>query len=129
MTAAAVIYADSLSRLVAFYGVLGFRVDESETGDYAVLIGPQMELSVIQALKHAASQDTVSDPPRIREETPLKLVIFVPSIDEALAATSVLGGRTKEGSNRWTFRGHTVQDAVDPEGNVYQLRQALRVSR
>jgi hypothetical protein len=50
---------------------------------------------------------------------------LVPSIDDTLAAASLLGGRAKEGSKRWQFRGYAVQDAVDPEGNVYQLREAL----
>jgi hypothetical protein len=39
--------------------------------------------------------------------------------------TGALGGRIKDGSKRWQFRGHAVQDAVDPEGNVYQLRAPL----
>jgi len=64
-------------------------------------------------------------PPQARESTPIKLAFLVPSIDEALAAAGLLGGRVKEGSKRWQFRGHAIQDAVDPEGNVYQLREAL----
>jgi predicted enzyme related to lactoylglutathione lyase len=125
MTHAAVVYAKSLGRMVDFYAALGLTLDESNPGDYAVLTGLQMELSIVQIPEHIASQIELSSPPQVRERTPIKLVFVVSSIDEALAATRVLGGRVKEGSKRWQFRGHAIQDAVDPEGNVYQLREAL----
>ena len=126
MTHAAVVYAKDLDRMVAFYTALGLTLDESGSGDYAVLTGEkELELSILQIPERFASQIRLTDPPQARESTPIKLVFFVSSIDETLAATSLLGGRAKEGSTRWQFRAHTVQDAVDPEGNVYQLRAAL----
>lgn len=126
MTHAAVIYAKDLDRMVAFYtAALGLAVDESARGDYAVLLGPNLELSIVQIPQHIASQIELSDPPRARESTPIKLAFVVSSIDETLEAARLLGGRMKDGSRRWQFRGHVVQDAVDPEGNVYQLREAL----
>jgi hypothetical protein len=30
-----------------------------------------------------------------------------------------------DGATRWQFRGHAIQDAIDAEGNVYQLREPL----
>ena len=125
MTHAAVVYAKSLDRLVNFYAALDLTVDERDAGDYAVLIGRHMELSIVQIPEHIARQIELSSPPQVREGTPIKLVFVVSSIDDALAATRVLGGRVKDGSKRWHFRGHAVQDAIDPEGNVYQLREAL----
>ncbi len=123
---ASVVYAKNLDSLVAFYAGLGLRLDEFARGDYAVLIGgAELELSIVQTPERIASQIRLSDPPQARESTPIKLVFFVPSIDDTLATASLLGGRVKEGSKRWEFRGHAVQDAVDPEGNVYQLRAAL----
>ena len=123
MTHAAVVYAKNLDRMVDFYVALGLTVDEAQRGDYAVLTGPELELSIVQTPEHIASQIELSNPPQAKERTPIKLVFFVSSIDETLAATCLLGGRVKDGSKRWQFRGHAVQDAVDPEGNVYQLRQ------
>jgi catechol 2,3-dioxygenase-like lactoylglutathione lyase family enzyme len=123
MTTAAVIYAKDLERLVEFYAVLGLKVDEVEGGDFAVLLGDGLELSIVQIPKHIASQVEISTPPQARTRTPLKLAFFVPSIDKSLEATRVLGGRIKEDAKRWEFRGHAVQDAIDPEGNVYQLRE------
>ena len=124
MTHAAVMYARDLDRLVEFYAAHGLTVDEAQS-DYAVLTGPQCELSIVQIPQNVAAQIEVQSPPRAREETPIKLVSVVSSIDEVLRVTGALGGRIKDGSKRWHFRGHAVQDAIDPEGNVYQLRELL----
>jgi predicted enzyme related to lactoylglutathione lyase len=125
MTLAAVIYAKDLDRLVAFYSALGLTIAEAEHGDYAVLTAPHVELSVVQIPRHIASQIEISNPPQARSQTPIKLVFVVPSIDGALEAARARGGRVDEGSKRWPFRGHAVQDAIDPEGNQYQLREPL----
>jgi catechol 2,3-dioxygenase-like lactoylglutathione lyase family enzyme len=125
MSHAAVVYAKDLDRMVAFYAALGLSVDQAERGDYAILTGADIELSIVQVPERVASQIEISDPPQVREATAIKLVFFVRSIDGTLAATGPLGGRIKDGSSRWQFRGHSVQDAVDPEGNVCQLREPL----
>ena len=125
MSHAAVVYAKDLDRMVAFYAALGLTVDEAQRGDYAVLMGPELELSIVQIPERIASQIELSNPPEVRERTPIKLAFLVSSIDETLTATRVLGGRVKDDSKRWQFRGHAIQDAVDPEGNVYQLREPL----
>jgi predicted enzyme related to lactoylglutathione lyase len=123
--AAAVIYAKDLDRLVAFYAALGLKVDEAES-DFAVLLGAGLELSIVQIPKQVASEIAISTPPQARTRTPIKLAILVRSIDESLEATAALGGRVKEDAKRWQFRGHALQDAIDPEGNVYQLRERLK---
>jgi catechol 2,3-dioxygenase-like lactoylglutathione lyase family enzyme len=120
-----VIYAKDLDRLVEFYAALGLEVDEVERGDFAVLLGAGLELSIVQIPKQVASQIEISTPPQARTRTPLKLAFFVSSIDKSLEATRTLGGRIKEDARRWQFRGHALQDAIDPEGNVYQLREPL----
>lgn len=125
MSHAAVVYAKDLDRMVAFYAALGLVVDEAQRGDYAVLMGPQLELSIVQIPERIASQIELANPPQVREMTPIKLAFVVSSIDETLTATRALGGRVKDDSKRWQFRGFAIQDAVDPEGNVYQLREPL----
>jgi hypothetical protein len=125
MTLKAVMYAKSLDRLAAFYATCGLAVDEIELGDHAVLTGPGVELSIIQIPAPIAAQIEISIPPQARSTTPIKLAFVVSSIDEALEAARPLGGRIADDSKRWQFRSHTVQDAVDPEGNVYQLRELL----
>jgi predicted enzyme related to lactoylglutathione lyase len=84
-----------------------------------------MELSIVQIPEHIASGIEITNPPQVRSRTPIKLAFVVPSIDETLEAGRILGGRVEEGSKRWQFRGHSIQDAIDPEGNQFQLREAL----
>ena len=115
-----------LDRLVAFYAALGLDVDEAERGDYAVLLGNGVELSILQIPLQVAAQIEISAPPQARTCTPIKLAFVVASIDKSLDATRALGGRIKDDAKRWQFRGHAVQDAIDPEGNVYQLREPLQ---
>ena len=124
MTRAAVMYATDLDRLVEFYTAHDLTVDETRPGDYAVLTGPHCELSIIQIPRHIAAHIEIQSPPQARENTSIKLVFVVSSIDEVLNVTGALGGRIKDGSKRWHFRGHAVH-AIDPEGNVYQLREPL----
>lgn len=118
-------YAKDLDRLAAFYAALGLTIDEVEPGEYAVLTGPGVELSIVQIPMHIANGIAISSPPQARERTPIKLAFTVPSIDQALESTRPLGGRVMDSAKRWQFRGHAIQDAVDPEGNVYQLREPL----
>ncbi len=125
MTLAAVLYAKNLDRLVELYTTLGLVVDEFQHGDYAVLTAPGVELSIVQVPEPVASQIEISSPPQVRSRTPIKLVFFVSSIEPTLLAAARLGGRIGDGSKRWQFRDHAVQDAVDPEGNQYQLREPL----
>ena len=125
MTLAAVIYAIDLGRMVDFYRTLGLEVDELEHGDYAVLLGPAIELSIVQMPERLAAQIDTSNPAEARSDVRLKLAFTVSSIDETVEAARLLGGPIKDDSKRWQFRGHDVQDAIDPEGNVYQLRAPL----
>jgi catechol 2,3-dioxygenase-like lactoylglutathione lyase family enzyme len=118
-------YAKDLERIAEFYTALGLKVDESQPGDYAVLTGPELELSIVQIPQAMASRIEISNPPQARESAPIKLAFVVSSIDETLEAARLLGGRIQDGSKRWRFRGHAIQDAIDPEGNVYQLREPL----
>src|SRR5262249_40870582 len=70
-------------------------VDETQPGDYAVLTGPALELSIVQIPRDLASQIEISSPPQARERTPIKLAFVVSSIDETLEAARSLGGGVK----------------------------------
>jgi predicted enzyme related to lactoylglutathione lyase len=125
MANAAVMYVTDLDKMVQFYAQLGLKLEETKRGEYAVLAGLHFEMSFIQSPRPLASQINASKPPQAREQTPIKLVFIVPSIDVALEAGVSLGGQIKADSRKWQFRGHTIQDAIDLEGNVYQLRELL----
>lgn len=125
MSHATIMYVKDLGRMIEFYTALGLTVDGAQDGDYAVLTGPQCQLSLVQVPKDIAARIEIATPPQAREETSIKLVFVVSSIDQTLQTTGALGGRVKDGSKRCHFRRHAVQDAIDPEGNVYQLREPL----
>ena len=93
MSHATPVYAKDLDRMVVFYAALGLTGGQTQRGDYAVLMGSELELSIVQIQERIASQIELSNPPQAREGTPVKLAFVVSSIDETLAATRVLGGR------------------------------------
>ncbi len=119
----AVVYVKDFGKLVAFYARFGFEVVEMEPGDYAVLAAAGAELSIVQIPERIAVGIEIAEPPEVRGSSPVKLSFEVASIDDALTAAALLGGRGIEVAGRWEFRGKVVQDAIDPEGNVYQLRE------
>ncbi len=125
MILAAVIYVKDLDCMVEFYTALGLTVDHAQHDGYAVLTGPHCELSLVQVPTDIAARIEIASPPVARENTPIKLAFVVSSIDQTLHTTGAIGGRRKDGTKKWTFRGHAIQDAIDPEGNVYQLREPL----
>lgn len=118
----AVVYAKSMSRLVRFYEALGFAVSEAEP-DYTLLLANGTELNLIQAPKAIAESISVATPAEMRTHTPIKLVFLVDSIETTAAQINAHGGRVDRGQARWDFGHYYVQDAVDPEGNIIQLRE------
>ena len=52
----------------------------------------------------------------------MKPLLPVASLDEARAAAASLGGIVDGVEREWDWRGATVVDGHDPEGNVFQLR-------
>ena len=122
MLMGAVLYAKNMEVLVSFYQWLGFELrDQSQ--DFALLERAGTELSVIQAPDAIADAIDLGDPPESRTQTPIKLVFLVDSIETVSSRLSEHGGRMDRGHARWEFGGYFVQDAVDPEGNIFQLRQ------
>jgi predicted enzyme related to lactoylglutathione lyase len=72
---------------------------------------------------HIAESISISEPPEIREETPIKLFFPVASISQARAAAPALGGQVGPVEREWEFWCIRACDGYDPEGNVFQLRQ------
>ncbi len=83
----------------------------------------QTELTIVQAPPNIADEIALADPPVSRVYTPLKLVFLVPSIESAAKVLNDHGGRIDRGQARWEMGDFYVQDAVDPEGNIFQLRE------
>jgi predicted enzyme related to lactoylglutathione lyase len=123
MRAEAVIYVKDLARMVAFYEqCFGFALAGSGAR-HARLESEAWTLQLVAVPAEVGARISIAVPPRRRADVPLKLVFEVTSIDAAAAQLSRLGGQLDDDETRWSFSGYVRCDAVDPEGNVIQLRE------
>ena len=123
MLKGAVLYVKNLENMVAFFSALGGDVSHSEPGEFATLTSSGTELILLQVPEHIAAAIEITAPPAIRSGTPIKPILLVASIPEALEVLPKTGGMKVPEANIWEFQGHLIQDIVDPEGNVIQLWQ------
>lgn len=115
------IYAKDLPRLAAFYtAVLGMRQVHGDD-DIAVLASPDMQLLVHRIPAHIAADIRIETPPVRRENSAIKFFATVPSLADAGATAASLGGQLFD--ERWQGPGFVVCNAMDPEGNVFQIRE------
>lgn len=119
---AGVVFVDDVARLAAFYrGVAGMTEVHTDQ-QHVVLEIPGFQLTI-----HALS--THDDRPDrgypTREDTYLKLCFPVADLAQARAIASSLGGELWPVEREWEARGFRACDGRDPEGNVFQLRQAI----
>ena len=115
------IYAKDLERLAAFYqGLLGLSRVHA-THDLVVLRSPDLEVLVHAIPAQVAVHVDISCPPAKRESAAYKFFFTVPSLQQAHDAAPALGGEVL--AERWSGAGFNVCNAVDPEGNIFQLRQ------
>jgi predicted enzyme related to lactoylglutathione lyase len=120
----AVLYAKDLDRLVEFYcSVAGIEPQAVEKG-FAILGSRPSQFVVLRIPKRIADTIDIATPPEPREDTPLKLVFGVEDIAHARVRAAELGGAMNAVEREWEFEGAKVCDGHDPEGNVFQLRQA-----
>ena len=120
----AVLFAKDMHRIARFYEkVLGLAVAHVGS-DIVVLESAQSQLIVHAIPERIAASITISEPPRIREASSLKLVFPVASIDHARDEASAAGGGLKPKSREFEARGFRACDGHDPEGNVFQVRIA-----
>jgi predicted enzyme related to lactoylglutathione lyase len=116
------IYAKDLPRLAAFYESILGLVRVHATDDLVVLRSADIQL-VLHAIPPAiAASFTISQPPARREDAALKFFFTIPSIARAKAEAASLGGEVL--SDQWQGAGFVACNAVDPEGNILQLRES-----
>jgi len=124
--AAAVLYATDLGRLQAFYeSVCGLAVAES-TPDFVTLVSDRWELTLVAVPERVAATLELTDPPRRRSQTPIKLAFAVASLVDARSAAPAVGGVVDDAE--WIFNDAVVCDGQDPEGNVVQFRSPRRAT-
>lgn len=116
------IYAKDLSRLAKFYESFLGMTRTHATPDLVVLRSPDIQLTLHAMPPAIAASVTISDPPAKRDNTALKFFFTVPSLAQAQDLAPSLGGDILP--ERWQGPGFTVCNAVDPEGNIFQVRES-----
>lgn len=114
------IYAKNLGRLAAFYEKLLGLARVRATDELVVLSSPDLQLIVHAMPAQVAAQTEIASPPVFRDNAALKFFYTVPSLSEAQTVADSLGGQVL--SEHWQGPGFVVRNAVDPEGNIFQLR-------
>lgn len=118
-----VIYAKDIDKVAAFYERT-LRLSAIERERTFILVGKKdLEVAVVQVPEELAKEIDISNPPRIREETPLKLSFLVDDLSHVHAEAKAAGGGTKPIGSAWEWRGQLHLDGHDPEGNVVQFRK------
>jgi len=119
----AVLYAKDFDRLLGFYSaVAGIEPQSAEKG-FAILGSAPSQFVIARIPKRIADTIDIATPPEPREDTPIKPVFGVEDIGRARLRATELGGAVNAVEREWQFEGDTVCDGIDPEGNVFQLRQ------
>jgi len=122
--AGAVVFSRDFQQLARFYADVAGLVPAHADGSHVVLASGSLEL-VLHALSGETAPD---DPPVAREDGYVKLFFPVDSLAAARARVAMLGGRLDPADREWSARGFRACDGVDPEGNVFQLREPVGLS-
>jgi len=119
-----VVFAKNKKRVSAFYQqALNLAVIESETS-HDLLRGHGYEVVIHSISRKYAAQIKITKPPEPRDETPFKPTFVVSSLTEVRQVAEATGAFLKPIEMAWHFRGHTVLDGWDPEGNIVQFKES-----
>ncbi len=116
----AFVFARDLERVVAFYvGAFGMRCERSSDAGFVMMRGSSGADLAIHALPpHVASQISIEDPPRWRDETAYKICFETDDLPAQRGAILAHGGQAKA---PWAWEGTQFCECTDPEGNVVQI--------
>jgi catechol 2,3-dioxygenase-like lactoylglutathione lyase family enzyme len=117
---AAMLFVKDLARMSTFYGeVLGLTpVDDARTDTYAEFDAGGSRVALHAIPPHIAGEIAISSPPRPREQNPVKLLFEVPDVERERARLEALGVTI-------LIRPWGACDGIDPEGNVFGLRNGV----
>lgn len=115
------VYAKDVERLSAFYVDLLDMTRAHATPQMTVLRSPDLQLVVRAMPPERAVQVTVATPPVPRDDAAIKFFHAVPSLAQAAETAAALGGAVW--SEQYRGPGFVVCNAVDPEGNIFQVRE------
>jgi hypothetical protein len=118
-----VVFSINVRRLAMFYGsVLGAEPIEERSGDIR-LINERHEILIHSIPKKIARDIEITSPPAPRDNSALKPVFDVASLERALRSVEGTGGVVT--SRGFSLDGLTRRDVLDPDGNVIQLRSRM----
>ena len=116
------IYAKDLERLAGFYQSLLGMDRAHEAPGLVVLRAADLQITVNAIPAHIAAEVEISSPPARRDNAAYKFFFTVPSLEHATSTAASLGGEVLP--EQWRGPGFVVHNAVDPEGNIFQVRQS-----
>ena len=115
------VYAKDVERLSAFYVEMLGMTRAHATPHMTVLRSPDLQLVVHAMPPERAAQVTITAPPVPRDDAAIKFFHAVPSLAQATEAATALGGAVWP--EQYHGPGFIVCNAVDPEGNIFQVRE------
>ena len=117
------LYAKDSERISKFYESIAGMSTIHKTEDLTVLESPDIQLIVHKIPSQISRDIDITSPPQKRENTALKFFFTVPSLDSARTNARDLGGDVF--NENWSGPGFVVCNAMDPEGNVFQVRESV----
>jgi predicted enzyme related to lactoylglutathione lyase len=118
-----VLFAKNKKRVSAFYQkTLGLRAAESAPS-HDLLQGDGYEIVIHAIPRRIAAGIAIAKPPLPRPQGAIKPTFVVRSLAAVRAAAEQAGGSLRAEADAWHFKGCTVIDGCDPEGNQVQFKQ------
>jgi hypothetical protein len=115
-----VIFSVNVRRLASFYeAVLGARPIVEPSGDIR-LLSDREEILIHSIPSGIDRRIEITSPPEPREDSPLKPVFDVDSLDSSLEVVRTAGGTVTD--RAFSIDGLHRHDVIDPDGNVIQLQ-------
>jgi len=113
----AIVFVKNLQRMASFYGdTLGLKaLPEGATGEWVEFEAGNVSFALHAIPDSIADAISISDPPRRRNETPIKLVF---GVDNVAAQRRRL---LEHGISMSEIHPWGGCDGIDPEGNVFQI--------
>lgn len=123
--AGAVLFTADMERLTAFYEAVTELERISGADDHDVLAGAGFTLVIHQIPEPLAGSVGAAVRPVAREGSAVKLCLPAADLGLARERAEPLGGQVYGAEYTWTWGDLLVCDGQDPDGNVFQLWQAI----
>jgi predicted enzyme related to lactoylglutathione lyase len=115
-----VVFSIDVRRLAVFYeSVLDAEPRDEPSGDIR-LVSERDEVLIHSMPKGVAKDIAITSPPAPRDNSALKPVFDVASLESALSSVEATGGVVT--GRGFSLNGLVRRDVLDPDGNVLQLR-------